>query len=783
MTTSHKVAEKLYLVRQPISKQTASAAKPVEIPTNYILITDCSGSMWGEIDKVREHIKTKLPKILKESDTLSLIAFSGRGECHRILTAEPVATLADLSDVNKAIDRWLRPMGLTGFKDPLEDAVKVVSEISKKNTNPFALVFMTDGCDNQSSQAEILKATEIVGAKVSSTTFVEYGYYANRPLLTTMAEKSGGSLIFSEDFARYAPNMEAIIQRRPLGGKRIDAKVIGDTIGGFAFALNDGDLVTYGVNGDSVTVPETLLGLYYLSPTSVGTAGKDLISISKDGADPILDAAYAAVSLFAGRMKSDIVFPLLKSLGDVALIEGYANCFGKQAYSEFGDTSRTAAFQPKARFTKGWDPKKVPADDAFTVLDVLQLLMEDDHARVLLNHEDFKYNKIGRSRLDADDQVSDEEQAELARLTAELTATKDAKKIKEISAAIAAVSANKKDSLKFVEDSAAEGLPLDGFTFNEDRPNVSFRVRKPGTVDLSARLPDEFKGQKIGKLPEKFGTFVYRNYAVIKDGLVNVEKLPVRVSATTYQKLKAEGVVGDTTVTDKDALYTVVLNLRTIPVINRKMVNTASAKDLFTKKVALAKGKAAQKVYNAYADELLPAKKSEGYAALYGDAAATWLKEQGLTEFSGFQPARSVTAPATDKYMAKELKISLKGLSTLPKVSEVRDKIAANGKLNGGANLMADAVKEVEAFLKSDAYTGAKDQEKVLGTFLGERKKAATSLCRALMFEISQVTFTTVVGQTWFQEFASLDEQTMNLTIDGQVYDCKVEMREFEVAI
>ena len=40
-----------------------------------------------------------------------------------------------------------------------------------------------------------------------------------------------------------------------------------------------------------------------------------------------------------------------------------------------------------------------------------------------------------------------------------------------------------------------------------------------------------------------------------------------------------------------------------------------------------------------------------------------------------------------------------------------------------------------------------------------------------------------VVGQVWFTEFASLDENSMSVTVDGQKLDCKVEAKEVQIAI
>ena len=54
----------------------------------------------------------------------------------------------------------------------------------------------------------------------------------------------------------------------------------------------------------------------------------------------------------------------------------------------------SAAIDPSKRGTKGYDPSKVPNPDAFTVLNLLQILEKDSSARLLLDHSSFQYNRI-----------------------------------------------------------------------------------------------------------------------------------------------------------------------------------------------------------------------------------------------------------------------------------------------------------------------------------------------------------------------------------------------------
>src|SRR5690606_21479341 len=112
MATSYPISTSLFLASVPVPKGSKAPKKPEPQPTNHIVIIDCSGSMYGDLPKIREQLKAKLPTLLGEKDTVSIVWFSSRGEFGTLVKGEPVATLADLNDVNKAIDRWLRPVGL-----------------------------------------------------------------------------------------------------------------------------------------------------------------------------------------------------------------------------------------------------------------------------------------------------------------------------------------------------------------------------------------------------------------------------------------------------------------------------------------------------------------------------------------------------------------------------------------------------------------------------------------------------------------------------------------------
>ncbi|MDO8690535.1 MAG: hypothetical protein Q7R39_11090 [Dehalococcoidia bacterium] len=578
------------------------------------------------------------------------------------------------------------------------------------------------------------------------------------------------------------------------GAKLVTVKVEGDIAGGFAFALKDGDLLTFEVENDTVSVPEDIGEICYLVagvPPRDAAKGISIIESSEDvlrgpSRAPGLAAAYAAISLYAVRMRSEVVFPLLKVTGDVHFIENFSGLFGKQAYSTFMEKAKAAAFNFKLRMIEGWNPKLVPAEDAFTVVELLAMLQEDSEARVLMDHPAFKYSRIGRQRVDVEDVLTPDQRAQVAEMVAKIAKAKKSD-LKKLNAKLdALVESFTKDALVFEPDKAlaAKGYALGGLVWNSERPNVSFRVKKEGVVSLKARMTNA-PLEITENVEDTFRTFQYRTYTVVKDGLINLEVLPMHLSLTTLDRLSGleeKGLLQRGAFRcDPQNHDVMLLDLLKIPVINRRMVQTISAKAFITKQYALLSAKAEQKVLNHFVAEKCPEKESASFKETYGEAGALWLKEQGITDYSGFSPPHTVQAPATDVYRAKEMTVLLKGLSSLPAMKDVLDRMALpatdkKAKLNAGAQLMQPTITKVMRCI--DSFP-----EKAMMSWLRERQREAVIATRKLMFEIAKTTFITCVGQVWFTDLDPSENTLKVKMADGLEIEGTITMREVDIEI
>lgn len=696
------LSKNLGLSIQSIIKE--EAPKPKNVPTHHIAIIDCSGSMYSDLPELRKQLKNKLPTLVKEKDTITLIWFSGKNQFGVIQEAVPIKKVTDLTNLNAAIDRFLQPVGLTGFKQPLEEAAQVIKRVKQNDsTGVFSLFFMTDGYDNEWKTQEILNVVTPLQKELASATFIEYGWNCNRKLLSQMAEAVGGQLVFNEHFPDYEASFENQLLRPGYAIKKIQVKLEHTPKLGYAFTFDsEHNVQTFAVDeNNEVLLPDTTEFIAYFN---------DGVDSKEDSVDVF---TYVGLATLAQRLKTDEIFDTLKSLADVKLINHFVNCFSKQDYNDFYNECLLLAFNEKERFQEGRDPNAIPNEDAYTVLDAINLLISNEGNYFYPFDKSFNYQSIGKE-----------------------TIAKD-------------------DKFKFTAYDENPGVPMRSLVYNEKRPNISVSVRIEGSVSLPEDRP--FKN-----LPEKFPSFIYRNYTIIKDGIVHSRKLPVSLSEETFKTLQSHGLL-ENEVYQSKKIYS--LDVSKLPIINRNMVKKVSAKDTFAKAFELEYLKGDQKVFKFYKAQLVE-KTSQGYTVIYGKEATEWLKSVGLTDYSGFSPS-TTSISSGDVYLAKEMNISVKGLSSLPKVDDVEKKLNEKKSLTLREEVMVRAIKRVQEFKQSDIYKNAADPQALLITWLDSEADSAVKKTRSLNNELAKIKFCIIVGHCWFSDMDGLDDNTLTIKPDG----------------
>lgn len=740
-------------------------------PTNHIIVTDVSGSMYGSLPKIRQHLKQNLAQLVKPDDTVSVLYFSSKGECGTVFAGEPIRHLSDLTNINNAIDRYLKPIGLTGFVEPLQLAFETAQSIQNGNLN--SLSFLTDGYDNQWTEDQILSKTKQIADVFESVNIIEYGYYCNRPLLEKMAAILNANHVFAEGYEELEPSIDSALAGTTSKRKKISVpKYTTDVayIDGNKLIMNPIKDFDETGEGDTAYIPEHISLVWALNRE---------ISIEALQGTKDEQLLYVCLYMAVRDMNQDLVWDILKLMGEVRLIKKYSNCFTKQDYTEIKAEIEKAVIDESARFVEGINYNLVPDEDAYTVLELLNDLAADG-SQLVTGSPYFQYSRIGRGTKQREDNTVND----LAEQMANAETKEERKEI-----ALKMVNAN--EWTPEFKKTHSNWVPMQALVYNESRPNVSVRTTTQGSVSVPEAVRKDYP-----TLPESIDTWIYRNYTIIKDGIVNLKSLPVIMSTQLASELQALDVqffeTGDISEeeTKAEGVISAVIDLMSVPVVNRAMVKNISAEDFFNAHIDLQREKAKTKVLKFYREQLIGAVNAKGLAVDYGEEAAKYLSSKGIRDY-GFSPLTD-SVESTDFYFSRELNVKIAGLSSLPSVDATIKKFAENEKLakegkklkviNAGDRLMKEAIDQYMAFVNSDAVQKSKTKDKLIKTWIEDESKAQIETVRAIQKSLSKLMYGIVAGHGWFSDL-DFENPTIVINNDGAEYTVTAVLETKEVKI
>jgi len=213
--TINDVPEKDFKIFEDGVLQTIDFFSRSEVPTNYALVLDNSGSMRAQLDKVIEAGKILIDKNKPEDET-EIVRFIGRD---KITIEQPFTT--SKQDLNDSLDNLFIEGGQTAIIDAVYLAVENVDkyEQSKKidDRRRRAIVLVTDGEDrdsyyNEKQLMDLLRESEV---QIYVVGFLgdlskEGGFIGKSPrekakaFLQRIADESGGKTYFPADVSELS---------------------------------------------------------------------------------------------------------------------------------------------------------------------------------------------------------------------------------------------------------------------------------------------------------------------------------------------------------------------------------------------------------------------------------------------------------------------------------------------------------------------------------------------------------------------------------------------------
>lgn len=717
-----KVSKRLGISRLSVnlSKMASDDASKKLESVNHVFCIDISGSMYNELPLIRTQLKSRLVEIVGNNDTVTLIWFDHK--CGYVVKMLELSSVDSVRSLNSKIDELLRPGGCTNFYDPLVMTSELMN--SYKSSNNFNFIFMSDGYHNcGASWDSIIEKIREISSHICSSTVIEYGYYADTNRLTEMARELGGTKIFSEDFDKYEVEIESALSMVPKVSRvSVDIAPYKSKMKyQFMYSINydrksvnvyDANRVT------NVLVPCNVDDLYFITD--------NLLNNDELNSSDVNSRIYAAIYVLAGMNKYDIVEEMIHSLHDKELIDKFNISFGKQRLEEFKSLVLNRIFNKNNRIEYCYSDYK-PSPSKYCVLDLFDDLI-NSNSEICISHSKFEYNRTTAKSV-AKRELTEEESAKLSSAT---TKSKVDKVMKEIDS----------NSVKMRIKDPNKGYPVSNLTLNSERANVSFLVNIGVVLDLPKNNP-------IGI--NSLDSSIFRNYTFIKDGILNINKLPIKISNSVLKgKFKRMGLVETDGAITSDGIS--IIDLSKLPITNKKRTKSVFMDELAELEaehlILQCKSKYLKYLLKQYSKPNVVSNPT-GSSVFDNPKSAEYLKSLGITK-SGYSP-KTEKEKSEDYYIANSLVTRIKGFSSLPTIESVLNK-------KGNISVATTSIKFMYECIKLIDSMGLSTYDEV-ALQLDITNKAS----REVLNKIASKKFSLIMSRSWFKDV--VDEDTNNTVI------------------
>jgi hypothetical protein len=700
---------------------------------NHVFCCDVSGSMDYSLPKMARQLKNKIPMLVKNGDTITIIIFSGRNQCITLVEKLELTSALNLGELNNAIDRYFKPIGCTSFHDPLVATNKII-DLVKDSNKLWSFIFLSDGYNNDSTWSDVIVEMTKLETKVSSATIIEYGYYADSNRLSEMAETLGGSKIFSDDFEAYELQFDKLFGATVSSRIELDIKDLKKdlkyqqfvSIDNYSEAIN-----VYGAEGKtSILIPENIRELYCLSinPLETGYVTDD---------DNMLSATYAMIVVNAERLRYEVAELILNFTKDAYLNDLYQGSYGKQKLSNFIEVTKSYVFDSKLRYSKGLIDDKVTSKQKFSILDLLDELSNPGNL-VYPFHPTFDYSRTGAKAV-TKKVLSNDDKLKLAKTT---TAAQAKKVLSDAEAGLVSMVIKDED----------KGYPISNLVWNENRANVSILLN----IDVELLLPKNEVGLT------KVDSTIFRNYTIICDGILNLSKLPVSLSEATIKILKKHDIFITAEIDDSTDQPIYILDLSKLPLINKSNISKVKSKELAGLEVDLLYDRFANK-YIGYLSKLSNISDKEYDSnnesrPTYTYDQIEYLKSIGCTD-RGYAPKVELLK-TEDFYMALNLKTSIDKFSSIPKIEDVMAKLKSGKAMTPSESFMSTVMKDIDQYIYINHVLNINELLDLKVSF----KEGSTKLLKAIAIN----KFGLILSRKWFTDKKGFDDNTVQIMIPGE---------------
>lgn len=616
---------------------------------HHIHILDRSGSMYSSIGKLVDNVKATLD-YMDDGDLITVIWFSGFNECKVLLKG---ATKS--KDLYTLLDTLKSTVGLTCFSEPLKLTNEVIDELKVLCPN-FSVTMFTDGCtvtphSQEEERVRIFKQLEIMRPNILALNTIGYGWYYEEDLLKSMAETSlFGRMIHSENIEEYKEIWNR--QYKMISGcipERVNIR-IKDNDGDIVYLTRNNTKLSKGViemsyldkwkNQFFVICPEATEVVNIVHNEELTTYKLDDLKVTKMRKDTAANFLYALAYEYYYAGRTEEALDILMELKDKNMIDRQLNAFTSSERQEFQDSLQKTIFNNSDRDSSAPD-NYIPVEDAFCIMDLLKILSSDDNYYVPTKN----YNRVGQ------------------KVT---------------------------DNFNLFNSTKTNPGSFKDIVLNSKNLNISLMFTVDGTVKINPRQASK------NNLPVEIDSKLFRNHTIIKDGRLNMDTLSCKLTPNTCDILK-DKIPMKYTIENDETITTI--DLRQLPIINRMYAKDKDPKNLLSVVKKINELKAAAKVYKEYYKVSNENTNVIIDTVEYTPEQLEILKEHGLNAQLQYVGVDNTVAEKDEQdfYMTRSLECTLKGWSSLPKLSDVFTKKETGKKMNEPTACMSDVIDEISA--------------------------------------------------------------------------------------
>jgi len=610
---------------------------------HHIHIIDRSLSMSREINGLIENVKETI-NCMGDNDYVSIIWFSGIGQYRTLIKGAK----KDTNGLFKLLDGIKSTIGLTCFSESIKEASEIVSELKALCPN-FSITMFTDGytvTDKWSSTEErtrVLNEITTLSNNILSFNTIGYGYYYDKEMLTQMSQLSQFGIYthsdnikdYSEIFKHNYEKINELVVEKIVMTADKDVDILYLTRNSSKLVKEKLELNAIDKNKNQfVFIGDGDFNFKY-NDEEYNTADLEVSNLNEKTFKNIC-YVLSYENYYIGNRKEALNL-LVNHTGDKGLIDEIRNAFTYDESSKFIKKLKRCAFKPKYRYKDGEvDSSYLPDPNHPCVMDILQILSEGHNFYIPVKD----YKRIGVKTTDS---------GNLFEKT--------------------------KESRSLFSD----------FVYNKKHMNVSIRFVVEGKVKLNENAIN------MG-LPNEVNSQIFRNHTIIKDGNLNINKLPAIIDVNTLDRLTDLEEKWNLTLLEPQG-NSFIINLDILPVINETYIKDSNNLDTILSMVKNEKMKEAeQKVVKFIIKELIENDSSllqEGKLAEYSKEQIEILKEHGLDKNFNYGGVNNKSEKNDiDFYESKQIEYDLKGVASIPSINAVRKKIDGNKKLNAADQMI-----------------------------------------------------------------------------------------------